>query len=87
MNGNTTIAPITDFIRRTKYYEDLLCKNVREIVLTRDGWPFMEVKLTNQERNRRLLALAGTWKGTELDDDKLWAKVFVRRNRKTPIKL
>lgn len=87
MNGNTPIVPITDFIRRTKYYEDLLTDGVHEITLTRDGWPFMEVRLTNQERNRRLLALVGTWKGTKLDDDKLWAKVFVRRNRKKPIKL
>lgn len=87
MDTNTPIVPITDFIRRTKYYEDLLSDGVKGMVLTRDGWPYLEVKLTNQERNRRLLALVGTWKSTELDNDKVWKAVAVRRNRKKPIKL
>lgn len=86
MNGNTLIVPITDFVRKSKHYADILPK-VREMVITRDGRPYMDVKLTNEERNRRLLKFAGIWKGTELDNDELWAKVFVRRNRKKPIKL
>lgn len=86
MNGNALIVPITDFIRRAKYYQDLMAK-VAGITLTRDGRPYMDVKLNNQERNRRLLKFAGVWKGTRLDSDELWAKVFVRRNRKNPIKL
>jgi|GEM_PF-3550480 hypothetical protein len=86
MNATPLIIPITDFIRNTKYYSDLL-PDVGTVTVTRDGRPYMDVKLNNIERNRRLLKFAGIWKGTGLDDDKLWAKVFARRNRKKPITL
>lgn len=86
MNANAPIIPITDFLRKAKYYSDLL-PDVDKLIVTRDGRPYMDINLSNQERNRRLLAFVGKWKGTSLDDDKLWAKVFVRRNRKKPVRL
>jgi hypothetical protein len=87
MNGNTLIVPISDFIRRVKYYEDLL-PAVSGISLTRDGWSYMDVKLSNQARNRLLLKSAGAWEGTILDSDKLWNEVLSKRvNRRKPIKL
>ncbi len=78
--------PVTDFIRKFGNYAESL-PTIEEIVLTRDGRPFATVKATPQEKNRRLLSFFGIWKGTELDDDKLWKEVLTRHNRRHPIKL
>lgn len=83
---DTRIIPITEFIRNFGRYADML-PSLRKIILTREGWPYAEVKLTPEERNGKLLKLAGAWKGTELDDDVFWKKVLTRKSRKKPITL
>lgn len=81
---DTMIIPITDFVRKFGQYADKL-SSLDKIILTREGRPFAELKSTPEEKNKKLLSFAGIWKGTKLDDDKLWKKVLVRRNRKKPI--
>lgn len=86
MNGNTLVVPITDFIRKTKYYEDLF-PGIGEITLTRDGRPYLDVRLNNQARNRKLLEFLDTIDPTLFANDEVWKTVAVRRNRKKPIRL
>ncbi len=83
---DTKIIPITDFVRKFGQYADML-SSMDKIILTREGRPFAEVKATPQEKNRKLLALRGSWKGTLFDNDALWKKVLTRRNRKKQVKI
>lgn len=78
--------PVTDFLRNFREYADMLPK-VDKLILTREGRPYMEVKLTAEERNERLLKLWGAWKGTSFDNDEFWKKVLVRKSRKRIIRL
>ena len=79
---NTQIIPITDFIRKFGMYADML-PTIDSITLTRDGRPFATLKATPEEKNKRLLAMAGIWKGTELDSDEFWKKALKRKNKKS----
>jgi hypothetical protein len=83
---DTPIIPITDFIRKFGEYADKL-STVDKLILTRDGRPFAEVKLTPSEKNKSLVALSGIWKGTDLDSDGMWEKIRVRKNRKNAVSL
>jgi len=49
--------------------------------------PFAEVKASPSEKNKKLLSFFGVWKGTKLDNDKLWKEVLKRKSRKELIKL
>ncbi len=86
MNGNTLIVPITDFLRRHKYYDDQL-HHADGMTLTLDGWPYLDVKLNNRERNKALLAFVKTIDPKLFANEKVWEEVAVRRNRKKPITL
>lgn len=83
---NTLTIPITDFIRKFGEYSNLLSRLDR-LILTRGGRPFAHLIPAPEEKNRKLLELAGSAKNTSLDDDALWKKVLTRRNRKYPVKL
>ncbi len=83
---DTKIVSVTDFLRNFGKYADML-PNVDKLILTREGRPYAEFKLTPEERNERLLALRGKWDGKLFGDDKFWKKVLKRKNRKYPIKL
>lgn len=76
---DTKIIPISDFIRRFGRYADLL-PTLDKLILTRDGKPFATLKATPEEKNRGLLRFAGLWKGTALDNDRLWRQVRKRTN-------
>ena len=80
------IIPITDFVRRFGQYADLL-PTMNKLILTREGRPFAEVRATAQEKNRKLLKLAGIWKDTTLDDELHWKKALLRKSRKPVITL
>lgn len=82
----TKIIPITDFIRKFGNYSDLL-PQLEKIVLTREGRPFAELKATPEEKNRQLLELKGTWKGSLFANNHSWKEVNKRKNRKSPVKL
>lgn len=81
---NTKIIPVTDFIRNFGDFAQMLPR-LDKLILTREGRPFAEVKATPFEKNKKLLLSFGKWKGTELDDDKLWKTVLKRKSRKNPI--
>lgn len=55
---NQPIVPISDFIRKFGVYAEMLSKT-DAIILTRDGRPFATLKATPEEKNRKLLSLAG----------------------------
>lgn len=78
---NQPIVPISDFIRKFGMYANMLA-DVEEIILTRDSRPFATIRATPQEKNRKLLSLAGAWKGTELDSPAFWKSVRKRKNKK-----
>ncbi len=79
---NSLIVPVTDFIRRFGDYADML-PHVKELILTRDGRHFATITASPGEKNKKLLSLAGAWKGTELDSDDYWDRVLVRKNKKS----
>lgn len=79
---NTKIIPVSVFIRNFGEYASLL-PSLDKIILTREGRPFATVKATPEEKNRELLNFFGLWKGTKLDNDKLWKEALKRRSRKT----
>ena len=81
----TQIIPVTDFLRNSGKYFDLIYK-LDELILTRGGYHFATVRLTPEEKNRELFKLFGAWEGTELASNKFWEPVFKRKNRKKPIK-
>ena len=81
MNANTPIVPVTDFVRNFASYMASL-PGLSEIVLTRDSYPVATIKATSQSKNTELKKLFGVWKGTTLDNDKLWEDVLKRRNKK-----
>ena len=83
---DTRIIPVTDFIRRFGDWAELL-PEMNEIILTREGRPFATVKATAENKNEKLLGLAGVWKNTKLDNDSVWKKVLSRKNRKYRVKL
>jgi len=62
---NTPIVPISDFIRKFGMYADMLSKT-DAIILTRDGRPFATLKASPEEKNRKLLSLAGSLKGVKI---------------------
>lgn len=81
MNTNAPIVSVTDFVRNFSGYMSLLPK-IEEIILTRDSRDVAILKATPREKNAGLKKFFGIWKGTALDNDKLWEEVLTRRNRK-----
>ena len=82
MNGNTPIISATDFVRNFSNYVDNLIPRVSEVTVVRDSVPILMIKATPHLKNAHLRKFFGIWKGTTLDNDKLWADVLKRRNRK-----
>lgn len=80
----TKIMPITDFIRNFGAYSDLL-PSLDKLILTREGRPFAEMKATPEAKSEARKKFAGIWAGTDLDNDKFWAKVLKKTSRKRKI--
>lgn len=80
----TKTLTVTDFVRNLGQNLDLL-PSVSKIVLMREGRPYAEIKLTPEERNRKLLAVLGTFDEKLFENDRVWKDVAVRRNKKRPI--
>ena len=76
----TQIVPVTDFIRNFGKYADLLPK-LDGIILTREGRSFATVKPSREEKRKLMQKAAGLWKGTDLDNDKIWADVLSRKSK------
>lgn len=60
---------------------------IESLILTRGGEPFAILKAVPEEKKKVLKKSAGGWKGTALDDDRLWKKVFKRKSRKRAVDL
>lgn len=57
------------------------------LILTKGGEPFAVLKAVPEEKKKILRKASGAWRGTALDSDKVWEKVFKRRSRKSRIVL
>jgi hypothetical protein len=80
------IIPVTDLRRRFGEITENL-EMLGEIILTRDGRPFAILKAVPTEKRSKLLDLAGAWKNTEMDNEKIWKEVLTRKSRKNPINI
>lgn len=80
------IVSITELRRNFGEITANLAK-IDSLILTRGGEPFAILKATPEEKMKVLRKAAGAWKGTALDDDNLWKKVFKRKSRRGVIKL
>ncbi len=58
---------------------------VESLILTKGGEPFAVIKAVPSEKKKVMMGVAGAWKNTQLDKDKLWENVFKRKSRRTPI--
>ena len=85
MNTNfDRIIPITDL--RRNFGE--ITANLAEtngIILTKGGEPFAVLQAVPSVKKKILKKSCGAWKGTKLDDSKVWKEVFKRKSRKEAI--
>lgn len=85
MNG-TRIVPITDLRRNFgEITADL--GMVEELILTKDGRPFAVMRAAPEEKKKIMREFAGSLKGTDLDNDKVWEEVMKRKSRKVGVDL
>jgi hypothetical protein len=82
MNGLTSkIIPITDLRRKFGEITANLA-SIDYLILTKGGSPFAILKSAPEEKRKKMMKLAGCFKGTELEGDKIWKEVFKRKSRK-----
>jgi len=87
MNNNSgNIVSVTDFRRNFGEITANLVK-IESLLLVRGGEPFAIVKAAPEAKRKALKKVAGVWKGTSLDNDSFWKKVFERKSRKEDIHL
>ena len=84
-NSNDRIISINDLRRRFGEVEKEL-PHVNRFVITKKGKPFAILSADPEIKRKRLLEMAGIWKNTDLDDDKLWKEVLKRKSRRKTIK-
>lgn len=78
------IVPITDLRRRFgEITSDLASLN--SLILTKGGRPFAIMTPAPELKRERMMKSAGAWKGTRLDDEKLWKDILKRKSRRTDI--
>lgn len=82
----SNIISITDLRRNFGEITANLDK-IEEIILTKGGEPFAILKAAPEVKRKMLKKSAGVWRGTALDNEKIWRKVFKRKSRKAPISL
>jgi len=83
--NNDRIISINDLRRRFGEVEKEL-PHVNRFVITKKGKPFAILSADPEIKRKRLLEMAGIWKNTDLDDDKLWKEVLKRKSRRKTIK-
>ena len=84
-NSNDRIISINDLRRRFGEIEKELLY-VNRFIITKKGKPFAILSADPEIKRKRLLEMAGIWKNTDLDDDKLWKEVLKRKSRRKTIK-
>ena len=83
-NTDKTIA-ISDLRRRFGEVEKEL-PHVNRFIITKKGKPFAILAADPAVKRKLLLEMAGIWKNTDLDNDKLWKEVLKRKSRRKTIK-
>ena len=84
LNADKTIA-ISALRRKFGEIEKEL-PYVNRFIITKKGNPFAILTADPEIKRKRLLEMAGIWKNTDLDDDKLWKDVLKRKSRRKIIK-
>ena len=84
-NSNDRIISINDLRRRFGEIEKEL-PHVNRFIITKKGKPFAILSADPEIKRKRLLEMAGIWKNTDFDDDKLWKEVLKRKSRRKTIK-
>ena len=80
------IVPITNLRRNFGEITANLAA-MDSLILTKGGEPFAILKALPSVKRKIMRKAAGSWKGTKLDDDLLWAEVFKRKSRKGTINI
>ncbi len=80
------IISITDLRRNFGEITANLDK-IEEIILTKGGEPFAILKSAPEVKRKMLKKSAGVWKGTSLDNEKIWREVLKRKSRKASISI
>jgi hypothetical protein len=80
------IIPITD-LRRNFGEITANLADIDSLLLTRGGEPFATLKATPNVKRKKLMKSFGAWKGTKLDDDKLWDELLKRKSKDKPVEL
>lgn len=85
LSNNDKIIAINDLRRKFGEIEKEL-PYVNRFIITKKGKPFAILSADPAIKRKRLLEMAGIWKNTDLDDDKLWKDVLKRKSRRKIIK-
>lgn len=83
--NNNTIA-ISDLRRRFGEIEEAL-PYVDHFILTKKGVPFAVLSATPLVKRGLMEKTAGAFKGTKLENDKIWKDVLKKKSRKENITL
>lgn len=84
MNNLSNIISITELRRNFGEITSNLV-SINHLILTKGGKPYAILKAAPELKREILLKSAGTFKGTDLGDDKIWKEVFKRKSRKRPV--
>ncbi len=60
---------------------------LESLVITKKGKPIATLTSAPELKKSLRRSTAGAWRGTDLDDDKLWTEVGKRRSRRNSIDL
>ena len=84
LNTNFKTIAISDLRRKFGEVEKEL-PFVNRFIITKKGKPFATLSADPSIKRAMLLRLAGSLKGTKLDNDKLWKDVLKRKSGKKRI--
>lgn len=84
LNTDYKTIAISDLRRKFGEVEKELY-HVNKFIITKKGKPFAVLSADPSVKREMLLKLAGSLKGTELDNDKLWKDVLKRKSSKKSI--
>lgn len=80
------LIPISQMRKKFGEIEAIL-PYVDQITITKKGKPLAIITAAPEIKRAMIKKYAGSLKGSELDNDKIWKKIFKRKSRKKPIKL
>lgn len=86
LNTNYKTIAISDLRRKFGEVEKEL-PFINRFIITKKGKPFAILSADSSVKKNLLKEMAGIWKGTDLDNDKLWKDVLKRKSRKRSIVL